>query len=119
MGFRIGAYAKVWEIRQGSGNYIDAKISTSHKDKNTGEYVTDFNAWVRFVGGACRKGQEITDGARIKIGECEVKNKYDKEKGVTYTNYAMFDFETVDGGVKNSNGDKGIFIPIDDDEVPF
>ena len=38
MGFRIGAYATVWEIKDGSGNWTDVKLSISKKNRYTGEY---------------------------------------------------------------------------------
>ena len=37
MGFRIGAYATVWEIKDGSGNWTDVKLSISKKNRYTGE----------------------------------------------------------------------------------
>lgn len=37
----------------------------------------------------------------VKIGSCDVTNKYDKDKNTTYTNYVVFNFEdNPDGGSK-------------------
>ena len=51
MGFRDGAYATVWEITD-EGKYASVRLSISRKDKQSGEYKTDFNSIVRFVGDA-------------------------------------------------------------------
>lgn len=132
MGFRIGAYATVWEIKDGSGNWTDVKLSISKKNRYTGEYETDFNSYIRFIGGAAEKADRLTPRTRIKIGECDVTNHYDKEKGVTYTNYAVFDFEYADetdnrndSDIEKEDGrkyDRSGFVSysLDDDEgLPF
>lgn len=124
MGFRTGAYATVWETKEGNGNWTDVRLSISRKNRE-GDYETDFSGFVRFIGEASTKAQNLGDRARIKIGECDVTNRYDKEKGVTYTNFAVFNFEEADG---NSEASSGIvttaegFIDIPDgidDELPF
>ena len=82
MAFRTNGYATVWEVKKGNGNYTDARISTSRKDKQSGEYVTDFSGWVRFIGTAHQMVGNLNVKDRIKIGDCEVTNTYDKEKKV-------------------------------------
>lgn len=129
MGFRNGAYATVWEVREGNGNYSDVRISISRKNKETGEYRTEFNAWVRMIGKAHNQASDLAERSRIRIGECDVTNKYDKEKNITYTNYAVFGFEDAngDGGETTapSNSlktDENGFIQMSDgieDELPF
>ena len=37
MGFRSGAYASVFSVERGRGNYYDVNIATSRKDKVTGK----------------------------------------------------------------------------------
>ena len=65
--------------------------------------VTDFNGFVSMVGDANKNINLISDAlegggrCRIKIGSCDVSNRYDKEAGREYTNFAMFDFEMADG----------------------
>lgn len=93
MGFRKGAYATVWEVRNGNGNYSIARISISRKNRETDEYRTEFSGWVRLIGDAHAKARGLEERSRIRIGECDVTNHYDKEKEVTYTNYAIFGFE--------------------------
>lgn len=93
MGFRIDAYAKVWEVND-KGNYSEARISISKKNKLTNQYETDFQSKVRLVGQAhnCR----VKANDRIKIKSCDVSTRYNKETGVTYTNYVIFEIETDD-----------------------
>lgn len=103
MGFHTGAYATVWEITETGNKFSKIRISTSRKDKETDEYVTDFNGFVSMVGDANKNINLICnalDGCgrcRIKIGSCDVSNRYDKDAGREYTNFAMFDFEMADG----------------------
>lgn len=130
MGFRTGAYATVWEVKQGNGNYTDVRLSISKKNKQTEQYEQDFSGYVRFIGTAHQNATSLHEKDRIKIGDCEVTNSYNKEKKVTYTNFAVFSFENANensSGQKNSaqqnaNMDTGFMnIPdgIDDSELPF
>lgn len=123
MGFRNNAYATVWETKQGKGNYIDARISTSRKNKQTEQYETDFSGWVRLVGNAANLGL-LSEKSRIKILECDVTNSYSKEKNTTYWNPVIFDAELVEGNASkpSSSVNEGGFMDIPDgldDEVPF
>lgn len=125
MGFRNGAYATVWETKPGSGNWTDVRISISRKNRN-GEYETDFSGFVRFIGDAHTGAAYLVERSRIKIGECDVTNRYDKEKKVTYTNFAVFSFEDADGNntattpPTSTDGDGFMNIPDGiDDELPF
>ena len=91
MGFHTGAYATVWEITETGSKFSKIRIST------------DFNGFVSMVGDANKNINLISDAlegggrCRIKIGSCDVSNRYDKEAGREYTNFAMFDFEMADG----------------------
>lgn len=96
MGFRTGAYAKVWSV-ENTGRFHKVNLSVSRKDKNSGEYVTDFSGFVAFVGGANLSAATLQRGDRIKIGDCDVTTVYNKEKNVTYTNYTIFSYEMADG----------------------
>jgi hypothetical protein len=98
MGFHTGAYATVWEVTPGSGNYTDVRLSISKKDKNTGLYEQDFSGRVRFVADAHRNIGGLKERDRIKIGDCDVTTTYNKEKKIGYTNYVIFTFEFADGG---------------------
>ena len=97
MGFRTGAYAKVWEVKPFSDTSVKLRLSVSRKNKQTGEYEQDFSGYVNAVGtAAAKKAACLKEGDRIKIGDVDVTTKYDAEKKVTYTNFKMFSFE-LDG----------------------
>lgn len=127
MGFRTGAYAVVWEVKAGKGNYTDVRLSVSKKNKQTDQYETDFSGFVRFIGTAHQNASGLKEKDRIKIGDCEVTNTYDKEKKVTYTNFAVFSFENANGNNTNANqtqnnANSNGFMNIPDgieEELPF
>ena len=125
MGFRQDArFVKVWEV-ENKGNYHIVSLSTSKKNKDTNEYETDFsNKFVRFIGTAHTLAADLKKGDTIKLGSCEVTNKYDKEKNTTYTNYLVYSFEKEGGNANNQStpkADNGFMdIPDDaDSELPF
>lgn len=97
MGFRSGAWATVWEVKPISNTATDIRISISRKDKDSGEYVQDFSGFVRCIGtAAASKAAKLQERDRIKLGDTDVSTNYNKEKGVTYTNFKMFSFELPD-----------------------
>lgn len=127
MGFRKEAFATIWSVESTSDTLTEARISISRKNKQTGEYDTDFSGFVRFVGtAAAKKAAGLKEKDRIRLGDVDVTNKYDKEKNITYTNYKIFSFETqneIDGGSRNTESsepkkpvDDG---EVDDDRLPF
>ena len=97
MGFRNGAYAKIWEVTPISDTATKLRLSISRKDKRTGEYEQDFSGFVLAIGTAtAAKAAKLESGARIRIGDCDVTTKYDKVKKVEYVNYKLFSFEDPD-----------------------
>lgn len=101
MGFRAGAYAKVWEVSPVSDTSTKVRMSVSKKNKQTGQFEQEFSGFVMCVGtAAARKALQLKEGSRIKIGDCDVTTKYDEQKKITYTNYKMFSFEEADGDNK-------------------
>lgn len=126
MGFKQDAkFVKVWEVED-KGNYHIVSLSTSKKNKETDKYETDFsNKFVRFIGTAHKLAADLKAGDVIKLGSCEVTNKYDKEKNTTYTNYLVYSFEKE---CDNSNSNQLVakkddsFMNIPDsidEELPF
>lgn len=95
MGFGTGAYATVWKIKQGNGNYTDVQLSTSYKNKQTNEYETDFSRWCRFIGEAHTKAATLKERERIKLGDCNVSNRFDKEKNQEFFTFKVFSFESM------------------------
>lgn len=128
MGFGKGNFGTVWKT-ENKGKYTVAEMSTSKKNKETDKYETDWsNKFVRLVGTAHDQAKNFGERENVKIGSCEVTNKYDKEKNVTYTNYVIFGFEEKDGGSSSKEkpepskaiGDGFMNIPDGlDEELPF
>ena len=101
MGFRTGSYATVWEIKPVRDNVTRLRISTSRKDKETGEYVQDFGGYVSCLGTGCAsKAARLSVKDRIKLGDIDVSTSYDKVKDIRYTNFNVFSFdiESENGG---------------------
>ena len=95
MGFRKEAFATIWSVEPTSDTLTKARISVSRKNKQTGEYETDFSGFVSFIGtAAAKKATALKEKDRIRLGDVDVTSKYDKEKNVTYTNFKIFSFET-------------------------
>ena len=59
-------FATVWEVED-KGNYSLVKMSTSRKDKDSGEYKNSNWSFVRFVGDAHKKANELSKKDRIVI----------------------------------------------------
>lgn len=124
MGFRQGNFAKVWGTTVYE-NYTVVELSTSKKNKKTGEYETDFSSkFVKFIGQAHRDATSLTRGTKIKIGECDVTSRYDKEKKQAYTDFLVFTFEieSTNPNEGTTYGNGNTFMTIPDDvvgELPF
>ncbi len=131
MGFRQNAYATIWSVESASDTRTKARISISRKNKQTGEYDTDFSGFVDFIGtAAARKALTLKEKDRIRLGDVDVTNNYSKEKNITYTNFKIFSFETQSeiNGTGNGGGNSGYNTEpqknvdsgeIDDSQLPF
>ena len=127
MGFRSGAYAKVWDVSPVSDAVTTLRISISRKDKRTGDYVDDFSGFIRVIGTAAAKNASlIKPGDRIRLGDVDVSTRYDRDKKVEYTTYKVFGFDNVSDSQSNSNvaGDvagESILdeVDVDDQSLPF
>ena len=106
MGFRNGAYAKVWEVNGKTPNVTSVKISVSLKNKETGEYDTKFSEYASFLGAQCAKNAlMLKPGDRIKLGEVDVdSSKWDPEKKTKYYSWKVFSFEKQVDGAPNGGG---------------
>jgi len=122
MGFRTGAYAKIWNV-DNKGKYSIVELSTSRKDKSTDKYETDFSSkFVRFIGDAHTKiNSTVGFNGRVKIESCDVTTSKQDEK--YYTNFLVFDFEMLDSTnplPTKPQSDGFMNIPTDlDEELPF
>lgn len=120
MGFRTGSFCTIWEVEPVSDVNTKARISISRKNKQTGEYETDFSGYVNFIGtAAAKKAACLKEKDRIKLGDVDLTNKYDAEKKVTYYNPKIFNFETQDelDGKTAQAADHTPKKPVDDGEV--
>lgn len=97
MGFRKDAWASVWSVEEGRGNTMKVRISTSRKKKDSDEYEQDFSGFCTFIGTAKVKAEKLKPKDRIKLGDVDVTTWYNKEKGVEYVTYKVFNFETSNG----------------------
>jgi hypothetical protein len=130
--FSTGVYFKIWGVVN-KGNYSEVDCSTSAKNRQTGNYETDFSSkFVRFIGNAHKKNPTV--GERIKVTSCGVQNVYEKDGQRQYLKnptYIVFDFER-EGAAPNApttgymptayGGDASGFAPLDmsmDGDLPF
>lgn len=124
MGFRNGAYAKIWQVEPATDTRTKVRLSVSRKNKQTGEYEQDFGGYVSFVGTACAsKAARLKEGDRIRLGDVDLQNKYDKEKNTTYYYPTVFSFEMADdagqsGGTVKAQASVDSGEP-DDSDLPF
>lgn len=131
MGFRTGSYCTIWSVEPVSDTRTKARISISRKNRQTGEYDTDFSGFVDFIGtAAAKKAATLKEKDRIRLGDVDVTNKYVVEKNITYTNYKVFSFETqAEIDAASGAGASNTYTPaprtpvddgdIDDSRLPF
>lgn len=122
MGFRTGAYATVWEVSQGKGNYLRARVSIERK-KPDGTYEQEFGGYCLLIGTAKAKGEKLKTKDRIKLGEVDTTNRYDKEAQKEYYAHKIFDFEIVSSknsqNAGNRDGSTWSGEHEDDNSLPF
>lgn len=122
-GLQSDCYAKVWNKYE--RNYsTDLQISVSHKNKKDNQYVTDFSGFIKCVGDAKSKALTLEKGDVIKITSAIViTNSYNAQKGVSYTNYYIDNFEVQSGQAATepgkANADIGFEIVEDEEPLPF
>lgn len=122
MGFRQGAYATCWSI-ENKGKFTKIRLAISRKNRETGQYEQDFSGYCMFIGNAHAKAAQLRESSRIKLGDVDVSNTYDKETKKEYVNYKVFSFDMADeGGSRpaakpvDSNPVEG---DVDEDEIPI
>lgn len=99
MGFRNGAFATVWEVKQITTNVTKGRISISRKDKSTGLYNQEFSGYVSFIGNnTARNALYLKQKDRIKLGDVDVTTTFNKDTKKEYVNYKVFSFEMANRG---------------------
>lgn len=122
--FADNNFAKVWKIfpkEKKEQRYTTVQLSTSRKDKKTGNYTTDFSDYVRMVGSAEEKAAELEAQDRIKLTKVGVSNSYNKEQGKTYYQFVCFDFDFDNQqkkAVVENNLDEFMELP-EGEKLPF
>lgn len=118
MGFRQGNFATIWQVDPVKDTITKAKITTSRKNKNIGEYETDFSGFVTFLGtAAASKAAKLKEKDRIKLGDVDVTRKWDKEKQKEYINFNVFSFEMADAKTTSSPQADTNTEPVDSGEI--
>ena len=114
--FAVNNYAKIWN-HEDKGRSSLVEMSTSRKDRETGEYRNDFSSkYVRFVGKAHDKLANLQENGRILITECGVTIEPGND-GKYYTNFKVFDFENADAG--RASSPMVASVEDDDDDLPY
>ena len=95
MGFRYGAITKIWDVKPVSNTRTDLRVSISRKNQETGEYEDEFSGFVSCWGTAVAvKAAKLNKGDRVRLGDTDVTNRFDKKNGTTYTNFKVFSLYT-------------------------
>lgn len=98
MGFRNGAYAKVWEVTPKSEAMTKVRLSISYKNKETDQYDVKFSSSVMFVGTACAsKAAKLTENDRIQLLQVDVDSPKDESTGKRYYVFKCSDFAVANG----------------------
>lgn len=124
MGFRKDSHATVWEVTPKTNGITQLRISISRKDRETGEYETDFSGFVSVIGtGEAQKAAKLKERDRIKLGDVDVSTFYSKEKQVTYYNFKVFNFELADAPKQYVEDDTSINKAMEgdvaEDDLPY
>ena len=126
MGFRKGAYARIWEVKPVSDTFVRARITISKKNKETDQYEEEFGDYIAFVGSvAAKNAARLHKGDRIQIGDCDVRNRYDREKKAKYYNFQVYSFESANGSGSPAPHASAAPQPevddgeVDDSQLPF
>jgi len=122
MGFRKDAYATVWEVEPISDTITKSRISISRKNRQTGEYEQDFGGYVKFMGtAAAKKAAQLKEKDRIRLGDVDVSNFYNREKKTEYTDFKIFSFDMADDAPSQQSHDSMSAVDegANGDELPF
>ena len=126
MGFRNGAYARVWEIKTVSDTITNVRLSISRKNKKTDEYIQDFSGFVDFLGSVnAQKALNLRRGDTIKLGDTDVSTSYKKGTKQSFTQFKVFSFENVDNSNKPTDAHDSVHsgevedTSKDEEPLPF
>jgi hypothetical protein len=114
-------FATIWDVED-KGNYSIVSLSTSRKDKQSGEYINSNWKFVRFVGDAHKKASELNKKDRIRINGGVSWESYEKEGERAWAkvpSIVVFNWGRPED--KPAGGSKMDEPPVveDNDEMPF
>ena len=112
----------VWEVED-KGNYALVKLSTSRKDKRTGEYVNSNWSFVRFVGKAYEGIVGVAPKTRIVVDGGISHEPYMKDGVRTWAknpSTVVFAWEYPEAKASSSSGmDEPPTVEDSDEPLPF
>lgn len=142
MGFRNGAYARIWEkstqnITYGAGKKFTkymVRLSISKKG-NDDKYYQQFSGFAELKGDALEemRGVKIPEngGLTVRLGDVDLENSYNQESGITYWTPIIWSFdhseeenhqtERTPSRNRKSQATAPVVIEddVDDDDLPF
>lgn len=124
MGFRNGAYAKVWSVED-KGKTKNVRLSISHKVKGEeNKYEQDFSGFCMFIGQSAQKAATLKMGDNIKLNNVEVTTWYNKETSVQRVTYKVWDFDIMQPKSNSSKSTQSVSSnnfegDVSEDDLPF
>ena len=115
-------YVTVWKA-ESKGKYYEIQMSSSRKDKKSGEYVNSGWSFVRFVAQAAEKAAKLERGDRIILkGAAFSRESYMKDNEKLWPKnpqLVVFNFEWVDEDRNTDSGEteKEDEAPVVEDEM--
>ena len=116
----------VWDIDK-RDNYALVRMGSSRKEKSSGDYKNSTWSFVRFVGNAFKKIDDLSikdkivlKGAGISLEPYVDKNgetQYPKNPQIVVFNWEPFSYE--DGGQTSGGANAPVVASSDDENLPF
>lgn len=121
MGYKSGSYCKIWSIESINDKNTKLRGSISRKNKQTGQYETDWSGFISVFGeDAAKRAAALKEGDTIKLGDVDVSSRYDKEQKREYITFKCFGFEKDTKSPAKKPVDHGDPEPVDDAaNLPF
>lgn len=118
MGFREGAFAKVWEVKPNpSGKSTSVRLSISKKIAE-GQYEEDFSGYVNFIATANKMAATLEKGDRIKLGGVDVSSNYNRTTKERTVSFKVFSFEMADGSQGAPKGRSNPLDAVEEGDLP-
>lgn len=129
MGFRAGSYAKIWKVEPSeNGKTTKIQFSISKKNTATNTYETDFSDYAILIGSANETARKnnLKSGDRIKLGEVDVGNSYNKETRQTRYFFRIYAYSPAENSSQTDYPFEGEpiiesvqTVESNSDEAPF